>query len=113
EVNALRCFREAAGRYEEQGCFLDAGILYERAGYKELGLFMGYISLLDIDPESKTLFRQHKYVEGVQSLFEKKLISEEAYKGMFDGRGQVSSVCDSRRTTEESKSSSTCRDGKI
>ncbi|NBX77773.1 hypothetical protein EBQ93_00240, partial [bacterium] len=98
QVNVRRCYFEEARHYEELGYFKHAADMYEGMGNKEMSLFMHYIFQLEIDSESRTLLQQHKYVEGLQSLLNKELISEEVlYLFMFDGKSPVSLVRDRRR----------------
>jgi hypothetical protein len=93
-----RLYRQEAKEYETEDCFVSASEMYKDAGDKEMSLFMRYISLLDIDRESKKLLQEHKHVEALQSLFEKELISEEVFNVfMFDGKSPVSFVRDRRR----------------
>jgi hypothetical protein len=98
EVNAQRLYRAEAKQCEKMGInFQYAAEMYKAVGDKKMSLFMRYISLLGIDSESRTLLQQHKYIEALQSLFEKKVISEEVFNVfMFDGKSPVSFVLDSR-----------------
>ena len=98
EVNAQRLYRAEAKQCEKMGInFQYTAEMYKAAGDKKMSLFMRYISLLKIDSESRTLLQQHKYIEALQSLFEKKVISEEVFNVfMFDGKSPISFVLDSR-----------------